>query len=92
LKEYLDDQSKPTVDQNSPTPTKKTDLKIPGITDGERTYSAFLPKADLNQIISTAITQQSQTGKNFGVVTINPGFYTLSLNCHEIITSTSIAV
>lgn len=61
-----------TATPSSSNSSKSSEVKIPGITDGERTYSAFLPKADLNQIISTAITQQSQTGKNFGVVTINP--------------------
>ena len=44
--------------------------QTPHITDGERTYSAFLPMADLSQIISTAMTQQAQPQKNFGVVTV----------------------
>ncbi len=34
------------------------------------TVSEFLPKAELSQILSTAISQQSQTDKNFGVVTV----------------------
>ena len=79
MKEYLDDQTKGNTSKQSP------DFKI---TDGERTYSAFLPKADLNQIISTAISQQSQTGKNFGVVTINPptgcNIFIPILNCKAI--------
>ena len=37
----------------------------------EKTYSAFLPKAELSQIISTAMDQQSQPQRNFGVITIN---------------------
>ena len=52
-----------------PAPAKKLD--IPEVTDGERTYSAFLPKADLQQILALAMNQQSQPDKNFGVVTIN---------------------
>jgi hypothetical protein len=37
----------------------------------EKTYSAFLPKSELSQIINTAMDQQSQTTRNFGVITIN---------------------
>ena len=40
------------------------------ISDGERTYSAFLPTADLSKILMTAMDQQSQPTKNFGVVTV----------------------
>jgi hypothetical protein len=42
LKEYLEDQSKPTSE-----PRPSSEMKI---VDGERTYSAFLAKADLNQV------------------------------------------
>ena len=37
----------------------------------EKTYSAFLPKSELSQIINTAMDQQSQPTRNFGVITIN---------------------
>ena len=40
------------------------------VSDGERTYSAFLPKENLSAIISTALDQQSQPQRNFGVVTV----------------------
>ena len=48
-----------------------TEIRNQGnITDGERTYSAFLLTADLSKILMTAMDQQAQPTKNFGVVTV----------------------
>ena len=60
---------KSSASTSRPAPARKLDISE--VTDGERTYSAFLPKADLQQILTTAMNQQSQPDKNFGVVTIN---------------------
>merc|ERR1711899_231640 len=36
----------------------------------EKTYTAYLPKAELSLILNTAMDQQSQPQRNFGVTTI----------------------
>ncbi len=40
-------------------------------------YSTFLPKDHLSQIINTAMNQQSQVGKDFGVITVGGGLNSL---------------
>ena len=50
---------------------KQENIKQEVETNEEKTYSAFLPKAELSQIINTAMDQQSQPQRNFGVITIN---------------------
>merc|ERR1719412_480389 len=59
----------------NPLPSSQDDpnnkaMSTADVTDGERTYSAFLPTADLSKILMTAMDQQSQPQKNFGVVTV----------------------
>ncbi len=50
----------PPAVEVTPAPSQNSPLMI----------SEFLPKAELSQILSTALDQQSQPDKNFGVVTV----------------------
>ncbi len=53
-----------------PPPAQVQAQPMPTTSTGQVTIREFLPKAELSQILSTAIDQQRQTDKNFGVVTI----------------------
>ena len=79
LKEYLETheaKTEPEVDAVEP----EMDLSNTGTSCGngddamedidEKTYTAYLPKADLSMILNTAMVQQSQPQRNFGVITI----------------------
>ena len=58
LKEYLEEQltqkeaknNAESLFNSSSMSNGGSQVKVPAISDGERTYSAFLPKADLNQV------------------------------------------
>ena len=58
--------------------TPKTEVKVEEgqpSTSGENgpKFSTFLPKDHLSKILNTAMTQQSQVGKDFGVITVGSG-------------------
>merc|ERR1711879_905773 len=59
--------------------TPKTEVKAeegqPSTSGGAAVpkFSTFLPKDHLSKILNTAMTQQSQVGKDFGVITVGSG-------------------
>ncbi len=69
LKEYLETHEAKTEPLEVPDMPELNDIKEEPLE--EKTYSAYLPKSELTQILNTAMDQQSQPQRNFGVITIN---------------------